>query len=142
MTMAIMAGVIYLVALAQVSGGRTVTKLLGVSASSESFTELYFAAPATLPSLGPLIVNVSNISFVIANEEHKKMTYDWSIGIPQTRWVHHGRTTVGAGQRETLTAPVVVNCPPPRKGKVVRVRVQAWLTAPAESIGYWDACDD
>ncbi len=141
-TVTVLAVVIYLVLLAQLSGGRVVTRQLGLSAPSEPFTELYFADPASLPAIAPLITNVTSLAFVIHNAGHKAMTYTWSVGVPHTRWLRDGRTAVNAGQRVTITQPVVVNCPVPHRGTVVRARVQVTLSAPTESIGYWVTCDD
>jgi hypothetical protein len=101
------------VGLAQTHSGRRVTSKLGLSRSSEPYTELYFTDAGTVgsePLQSDRGVAFSSVSFVIANHLHSTTSYRWRIRSTPQSPIATGTMLVAAGQARIVNTVVRVHC--------------------------------
>jgi hypothetical protein len=145
----IIALVLAAVGFAQTHAGRHVTSSLGLGASSQPFTAIYFTAPGTVGS-EPLQarhgIAYATVSFWIANHTHRRMSYTWSIhatrGTPVATGVNGARVGHAALVRDVIAVRCSSRHVAGRRGRVpsrFRIRV-AVNSNPPESIAYLETC--
>ena len=122
------------VGLAQTSAGRSALSGLGVYAGATPYTELYFPDPTHLRGVTGHRPTRQRVTFVLRDEEPKAEVYSWTIGTDQAPGVVSGHTVLGVHQQTTVRQTMSVACSGPR------VRIDVSLTAPRESIDYWERC--
>jgi hypothetical protein len=134
--------IVLLVGLAQTPFGQSVTRGIGLSSSSEPFTELYFAHPSRLATVTEGDAQggaASAASFVIRNEQRRAMSYYWTVqanGKP----LLDGRHDLGSGQKVTIEPRLPDPCSAAAGAAPARIKVQVSLERPTESISYWESC--
>ena len=138
--------------LAQSDPGRRLLGSVGLAASSEPYTELYFASPSAPGAVGtharrksPLYARARGrrgVSFVISNHEQAGMTYEWTIRSSMGTRALHGKVWVPRGGSALVTGKLVLMCGRRENSAAARqVQVRVSLAHPSESIDYWTHCN-
>jgi len=132
--------VLALAGLAQTSAGQQVTRAVGLFATSEPYTELYFSDPSAVAAdtegaAGQ--VRRTTVTFTILNHGHVNTRYAWSISVGATA-AATGSAQLFPGQHAYVGRTVTTGCLASSKPR--RVRITVALARPAQSIGYWFSC--
>lgn len=129
-----------LAGLAQTSAGQQVTRAVGLFATSEPYTELYFSYPTAVAAdtegyAGQ--VRRTTVSFTILNHGHVRTRYAWAISVGATV-AEQGSAQLFPGQHAYVGRTVITGCLASSKPR--RVHITVALVRPAQSIGYWFSC--
>ena len=131
--------------LAQSDPGRRLLGSVGLAASAERYTELYFASPSALGAVGstpPERAGRRGVSFVISNHEQAGRTYEWTIRSSMGTRALHGKVWVPRGASALVTAKLVLVCGRRENSAAARqVQMRVSLANPSESIDYWTQCN-
>jgi hypothetical protein len=149
-TLAIVGLALLAVGLAQTTSGQDATRKLGVAAPSQGFTEMYFAQPTAIATLGEF-PNPSGrhvpVSFVLHNLSHGTRIYSWTIYVGSGDPKVTGRVTLAAGQQVTTQRRLALVCgsssrraTADRRLRTTRIHVRFVLAKPAESLSFWELC--
>lgn len=141
-SVAILALVVIVAALARSSVGRSVASSVGIATESEPFTALSFVDPSTVgvSGISDIRSHVSDrLDFRIADHEHRARSYRWTVSFVPAGTSYHGTVSLRSGQTATVTRRIAVSCA--LHGPSQRVQVRVSLADPAETIDYWQACD-
>jgi hypothetical protein len=149
-----------LVGVAQSSWGAHMLRDLGLSASAQPFTELYFEAPAVVAGVTNGSVHNgrrADVAFVIHDSQHRRMTYGWTVQAGY-RIMAQGAIVLASGQQATVRRSITIPCGSGASGASLtagtserhtrassssassRVRVLVSLNFPKQSISYWVPC--
>lgn len=166
LTVAILAVVIAIAALAKTGPVKRVTADLGIQAKSEGYTNLYFQHPGYVGqpisrlATGPVR---DRIAFAIQNEEHRAVDYSWTIQFspqgPRYSGVTHVAPRAVARVVRTVTLPCGAGSAaggggagsnrsgktaarsPLIRSSTTEVNVKVSLGWPNDSIDFWQACN-
>ena len=129
--------------LAQSDPGRRLLGSVGLAASAERYTELYFASPSALGAVGTARARGRRgVSFVISNHEQAGRTYEWTIRSSMGARALHGKVWVPRGASALVTAKLVLVCGRRENSAGARqVQMRVSLANPSESIDYWTQCN-
>ena len=129
--------------LAQSDPGRRLLGSVGIAASAERYTELYFASPSALGAVETARARGRRgVSFVISNHEQAGRTYEWTIRSSMGTRAVHGKVWVPRGASALVTAKLVLVCGRRENSAAARqVQMRVSLANPSESIDYWTQCN-
>jgi hypothetical protein len=126
-----------LVLIAQTGLGHSALRAAGISGSDESFVELYFPDPRTLPSTVPASGQLG-IRFAMGNVGSEARPFVWKIsedtGKAQLR-LASGRSVVAGNGKAVVAELVRVHCPGTRAHVVISLerstaKITMWLACP------------
>jgi hypothetical protein len=140
-SVAILALVVIVAALARSSVGGSVASSIGIATESQPFTALSFVDPSTVGVSGITGVGTQvsdRLDFRIADHEHRDRSYRWTVSLVPAGTTYHGTVSLKSGQTATVTRRVAVPCA--LHGAPQRVQVRVSLADPAETIDYWQSC--
>lgn len=144
MTASLLIAVLAAAGVAQSGPGRRALGSLGLVASAEPYTELYFASPSALGATQAARAGSGErqtVSFVIHNREQSAVRYEWTIGSSLGAGDTHGAVIVPRGGSSRVTGQLDLACSSRDSGAVAApVQVRVSLAHPSESIDYWTRC--
>src|SRR5947209_2867525 len=134
---ALLAVVVVIVGLAQTSPGHALLKDAGLYKEPASYTELAFAAPATLPVHLTSRETQVRLAFRLHNVSGSPRSYRWSVvlvHIGRGKVAASGAVAVPAQGKTTVAKTVPLACTGGRLQVIVR------LADPRESVDFWTTC--
>ena len=165
LTVAILAVVIAIAALAKTGPVKGVTGDLGIQAKSEEYTNLFFqdpgyvGKPISTSATGPVR---DRVAFVVENGEHRAVDYSWTIQFSPEGRRYSGVTHVAPGAIVSVARTVTLPCGAgpaaggaggrtrsrgtaaqsrPTRPSTATVNVRVSLRWPNDSIDFWQACN-
>ena len=145
-----LAAVVVLAALARTSTGHSVASSLGIQRVGEPFTALSFADPAYVGLRGVTYRHhgaYDRFGFQIRNEEHRLLTYRWTISVLPAGSTYHGSAVVRSGQAVVVSRDVRLTCVlsvvPGRsrhRTSPRRAQVRVALRPSGDHIAFWRSC--
>ena len=134
---ALIAIVVLIVGLAQTRPGYALLRDAGLYKEPTSYTELAFAAPASLPAQLTSKETRVKVAFLIHNVSGASRDYHWSIVLG-----HAGRSKVAAAGAVSAPAQgqATVAKTVPLACTGGRIQVAVRLADPAQSIDFWATC--
>ncbi|MGH2915645.1 MAG: hypothetical protein ACRDMX_11725 [Solirubrobacteraceae bacterium] len=150
-TLAAIAVIVALAALAQTSTGLSVTRSLGLRGTPEPYTALSFAKPADAALAGVSYHGRrvrDRLAFAITNHERGRTVYRWTISFSPATRTYRGSISVPAGATRTVTASVKLPCGIRQRatrqyaipGSPTRAQVRVALDPSGDTIDFWRSC--
>lgn len=135
-------------ALARTTAASKLASAIGIKTAREPWTALSFAHPDGLGYHGVTYRGHQvrdQLRFAIANREHRREHYRWTISFAPHGRVYRGAIDLAAGGSSSVGRRVLLPCARltygrPRSKPSPRVQVRVHVEPSNETIDYWQVC--
>lgn len=144
----VIGAVIAAAALARTGEARRLASAIGIRTAREPYTALSFVHPAELGYHGVSYRGRQvhdRVRFAVANREHRRERYRWTISFSPHGRSYRGVVDVAAGGSATVGRRVLLPCARLTAGRArsksaPRVQVRVHVEPSHETIDYWQVC--